>query len=215
MTENQDKINHLQERLDSMLKRQQVFLEEIVQLQKEIRELKTKSNPETVTDIEEKEIAKIIREKSPEPISEKKKTLPFDTSEKETLARPTFSRPEANTNQKASNLEKFIGENLINKIGIVITIIGVGIGAKYSIDHQLISPLMRILLGYLVGIGLLATGLKLRDKYENYSAVLVSGAMAIMYFITYFANSFYDLIPQVPSFLLMVVFTQNKRLKHD
>lgn len=176
-------------------------------MQKEISELKNNSNAETISDIEEKEIVKIIREKSPEPISEKKKTLPFDTSEKETLARPTFSRPEANTNQKASNLEKFIGENLINKIGIVITIIGVGIGAKYSIDHQLISPLMRILLGYLVGIGLLATGLKLKEKYENYSAVLVSGAMAIMYFITYFANSFYDLIPQVPSFLLMVVFT--------
>ncbi|HSQ48029.1 MAG TPA: PspC domain-containing protein, partial [Lutibacter sp.] len=28
--------------------------------------------------------------------------------------------------------EKFVGENLINKIGIAITVIGVGIGAKYS-----------------------------------------------------------------------------------
>lgn len=207
MDENQGKIDQISERLEALLKRQQLFLEEISQLQKEISELKRNSNAETISDIEENEIVKIIREKSPEPISEQKKTLPFDTREKETLARPTFSRPKANTNQKASNLEKFIGENLINKIGIVITIIGVGIGAKYSIDHQLISPLMRILLGYLVGIGLLATGLKLKEKYENYSAVLVSGAMAIMYFITYFANSFYDLIPQVPSFLLMVVFT--------
>lgn len=207
MDENQGKIDQISERLEALLKRQQLFLEEISKLQKEISELKNNSNAETISDIEENEIVKIIREKSPEPISEKKKTLPFDTREKETLARPTFSRPKANTSQKASNLEKFIGENLINKIGIVITIIGVGIGAKYSIDHQLISPLMRILLGYLVGIGLLATGLKLKEKYENYSAVLVSGAMAIMYFITYFANSFYDLIPQVPSFLLMVVFT--------
>src|SRR5690606_10100668 len=39
--------------------------------------------------------------------------------------------------KKKSDLEKFIGENLINKIGIIITVIGVAIGAKYSIEHDL------------------------------------------------------------------------------
>ncbi|HSK12079.1 MAG TPA: hypothetical protein VK907_02635, partial [Phnomibacter sp.] len=43
------------------------------------------------------------------------------------------------------DLEKFIGEDLISKIGIVILVIGVGIGTKYAIDHDLISPLTRIL----------------------------------------------------------------------
>ncbi|WKK66320.1 DUF2339 domain-containing protein [Lutimonas zeaxanthinifaciens] len=105
------------------------------------------------------------------------------------------------------NLEKFIGENLINKIGIAILIIGVGIGTKYSIEHDLISPLTRIVLGYLVGIGLLGIGMKLKVKYENFSAVLVSGAMAIFYFITFAAYSFYDLFPQILTFVLMVVFT--------
>ena len=51
--------------------------------------------------------------------------------------------------------EKFIGENLINKIGIFILIIGAGIGVKYSIENDLISPLTRVILGYLVGLGLL------------------------------------------------------------
>src|SRR5690606_10266054 len=92
--------------------------------------------------------------------------------------------------------EKFIGENLINKIGIVITVIGVAIGAKYSIEHDLISPLTRIILGYLTGAGLLGFGIRLKQKYENYSAVLVSGAMAIFYFITFAAYSFYSLFPQ-------------------
>lgn len=112
-----------------------------------------------------------------------------------------------NTAPKKSNIEKFIGENLINKIGILITVIGVAIGAKYSIENELISPLTRIILGYLMGIGLLGVGIKLKKKYTNYSAVLVSGAIAIMYFITFAAYSFYDLFPQLFTFALMVIFT--------
>lgn len=103
--------------------------------------------------------------------------------------------------------EKFVGENLINKIGIAITVIGVGIGAKYSIEHDLISPLTRVILGYLVGLGLLFFGLKLKEKYENFSAVLVSGAMAILYFMTYAAFSFYGLFSQTIAFIFMVIFT--------
>ena len=109
--------------------------------------------------------------------------------------------------KKPSNLEKFIGENLINKIGVIIIIIGVAIGAKYSIEHDLISPLTRVILGYLVGLGLLGFGMKLKQKYENFSAVLVSGAITILYFMTYIAYSFYDLFPQTIAFILMVLLT--------
>jgi uncharacterized membrane protein len=48
---------------------------------------------------------------------------------------------------------------------------------------------------------------RLKKNYANFSAVLLSGAMAIMYFITYAAYSFYDLIPLAPAFGLMVFFT--------
>src|SRR5690606_9368259 len=106
-----------------------------------------------------------------------------------------------------SDLEKFIGENLINKIGIAITVIGVFIGAKYSIEHDLVSPLTRIIMGYVFGAGLLLTGIRLKKKYENFSAVLVSGAMAILYFITYIAYSFYQILPQLAAFMLMLRFT--------
>ena len=86
-------------------------------------------------------------------------------------------------------------------------VIGVAIGAKYSIENELISPLTRIILGYLVGIGLLGFGIKLKPKFEGYSAVLVSGAISIFYFITYFAYSFYNLIPQILAFAMMLIFT--------
>lgn len=99
-----------------------------------------------------------------------------------------------------SDIEKFIGENLANKVGIIITVIGVAIGAKYAIDHDLISPLTRIILGYLVGLGLMGFAIKLKTKYENFSAVLLSGAIAILYFITFAAYSFYGLFPQLLAF---------------
>jgi len=120
----------------------------------------------------------------------------------------SFNPPTKSKQPKVTfNWEKFIGENLINKIGIAILVIGVGIGAKYSIENDLISPLTRVVLGYLVGLGLLGIGMKLKVKYANFSAVLVSGAMAIFYFMTYVAYSIYDLFPQTVAFLLMVLFT--------
>jgi uncharacterized membrane protein len=106
-----------------------------------------------------------------------------------------------------SELEKFIGENLISKIGIIVLIIGVGIGAKYAIDKGWITPLMRVIFGYAVGFSLLGFAVKLKPKYHNFSSVLLSGGMAIMYFITYFAYSLYELIPQSAAFALMVIFT--------
>jgi uncharacterized membrane protein len=106
-----------------------------------------------------------------------------------------------------ANLEKFIGENLISKIGIVVLVLGVGIGAKYAIDNGWVSPLMRIVFGYLVGFGLLGFAAKLKSRYHDFSAVLVSGGMAILYFVTYFAYAYYSLIPQAAAFPLMAMFT--------
>ena len=107
-------------------------------------------------------------------------------------------------NQK---LEDFIGTNLISKVGILITIIGIFIGAKYAIDKDLISPAMRILLGYAAGAGLIITAIKLKKKYENFSAVLMGGGLAVVYFITYISYGFYHQLPQLVSFLLMVAIT--------
>lgn len=207
MTENSDNINQLLDKLDVLSKRQDSFLKEIDELRNEIARLK--GQPENIH-IEQKTtlfaekpavvIENVIKEEAA--ITQ---VLPPQTPMVQAPIK--YDTPKMPTQPKVkSNIEKFIGENLINKIGIAITVIGVGIGAKYSIEHQLISPLTRIILGYLVGLGLLGFGMKLKNKYENYSAVLVSGAIAIMFFITYAGYSFYGLFPQIFAFVLMVVF---------
>ena len=109
--------------------------------------------------------------------------------------------------KKRIDFERFIGENLISKIGIVIIIIGVGIGAKYAIENQLVSPLIRIIIGYFIGVFMGIIAIRLRGRYLNFSAVLLSGAIAILYFITYAAYSYYSMMPQLVAFILMLLFT--------
>jgi len=117
-----------------------------------------------------------------------------------------------------SNLEDFIGTNLINKIGILILIIGISIGTKFAIDRDLISPLVRLILGYVLGAGLLFFAYRLKRNYHNFSAVLCSGAMAILYFMTFAGVVFLDLISITPAFIVMVVvtvFTVYQALAYD
>jgi len=209
MPNHQDRIDALNQKLEVLLGKQESFAQELMELYKEIEELK-KLPPEEITKTENKTETVPERIETVENIQQ-----PTEATVEEVVSEPIQvpqqpQRLEVKKIRKPktkSNLEKFIGENLINKIGIVITVIGVAIGAKYSIENNLISPLTRIILGYLAGLGLLGFGIKLKAKYENYSAVLVSGALAVLYFITFAAYSFYGLFPQLMAFALMLLFT--------
>lgn len=208
------KINELEQRIGNLLYRQSVFYKEIKQLENELAELKRQSNFSSVSAVNtvktpvekptERPVEKPI-ERPTEAPAEKTTETPVITAP--STPKPQFSLPTINRPKQPSDLEKIIGESWINKIGILIVIIGVAIGAKYSIENELISPLTRIILGYLVGVGLLGFGIKLKPKFEGYSAVLVSGSISIFYFITYFAYSFYNLIPQILAFAMMLIFT--------
>ncbi len=115
--------------------------------------------------------------------------------------------PASTTNARRDQLENLIGSNIINKIGILVTVVGVFIGAKYAIEKELISATTRIILGYGIAVILCVLAYRLKAKYIDYSAVLMSGSIAIMYFITYVAQSFYHLFAQPVAFGLMLATT--------
>ncbi|MCZ4409496.1 DUF2339 domain-containing protein [Cryomorphaceae bacterium 1068] len=195
----------LHAKLEKLIERQASFAQEIKAIKKEIEELtygsedlKSEVKTETIPDE-----PKPINAPKPMSMGPAQEIIADRSKPLRKTGRPAFQKK----TKRKSDLEKFIGENLISKIGIAITIIGVAIGAKYSIEHELISPLTRIILGYLAGIGLMGFGIKLKQKYTNFSAVLVSGAIAILYFITFAAFDFYSLIPKLLAFALMVIFT--------
>lgn len=210
MPDNQEQLAALLAKLELLSKKQEIFSLEVNELRKELTVLQRNELAASTKEVYETE--KIT---TPENAIATEKTLVQQNSEQKVIkdtispvktASKTSATPLKKVKKK-SNLEKFIGENLINKIGILITVIGVFIGTKYSIENNLISPLTRIILGYLVGLGLVVVGIKLKAKYQNYSAVLVSGSLAILYFITFAAYSFYNLFPQSMAFTLMVFLT--------
>ena len=108
---------------------------------------------------------------------------------------------------RAEDTESFIGTKVISIVGILLMMLGIGYGAKYAIENNLISPTVWIIAVYVLGTALLLMALKLKSKYENFSAVLLSGAMAIYYFTTYFAFAQYDLIAREVAFGMMLIFT--------
>ena len=198
MSEKNDKIKELQERMSLLIKKQNKFVSELRELRDEVKKLKAEDSP-----LPEKVVTKTAPAQDFDTHLERKEVYVPSVPNKHS----EIEKAETYEAKSAFDYEKYIGENLLSKLGILITIVGVIIGAKYSIDNDLISPLTRIVLGYIMSIGLLGFGIQLKEKYEKYSAVLVSGAIAIMYFITFAAYSYYDIFPQWVAFLLMVLFT--------
>lgn len=205
--DNKNEIALLAIKIENLLLRQQNFEAEIEVLKRELERLK---NPGAARNEAPLPPVNVTFSDSIQPpvTTETAKPMP----PRPLTPPPSLYPPKPNTrftkeNLLKSDFEKFLGENLISKIGILVLIIGVIIGAKYAIEHELISPLTRIVLGYAIGIALTLFAIKLKAKYENFSAVLLSGALAILYFITFAAYSFYGLLPQLVAFPLMLAFT--------
>lgn len=114
--------------------------------------------------------------------------------------------PAKATSQKFS-FENFIGLRVINFVGIIVLVIGLSIGVKYAIDRNLVSEGMRITLAYLAGIALYVLSLRLRKKYSLFSAILFSGGMASLYFTTYAAYVYYNMLSFALAYIIMVALT--------
>lgn len=109
--------------------------------------------------------------------------------------------------EKNPDLEKFIGENLINKIGILILVLGISYFVKYAIDKDWINEPARVGIGVLCGALIMGIAHKLRKNYAAFSSVIVAGAIAVFYFTIGIAFHDYHLFNQSVAFGLMVVIT--------
>lgn len=105
------------------------------------------------------------------------------------------------------DLEKFVGENLIPKIGIAILVIGIGFFVKYAIDQNWINETARAGIGILAGAILLGVAHKMRSNFKAFSSILVAGAISTFYFTIAIAFHEYHLFSQTVAFAIMVVIT--------
>lgn len=112
-----------------------------------------------------------------------------------------------NFKEQNPDLEKFIGENLINKIGILILVLGISYFVKYAIDKDWIGEPARVGIGILAGGIVMLVAHKLRVNFKSFSSVLVAGAISIFYFTIVVAFHDYHLFSQTVAFIIMVVIT--------
>lgn len=106
-----------------------------------------------------------------------------------------------------TNFEKYIGENLFGKIGILIFIIGIGFFVKYAIDQNWINETARTLMGYAVGAAMLVLAERLHKRYHTFSSLLAGGAFGIYYLITAIAFHYYALFSHTIAFVILCVTT--------
>lgn len=109
--------------------------------------------------------------------------------------------------KKKVDYEKYIGENLFGKIGILVLVVGMGLFVKYAIDKNWINEVFRTVLGFVVGGGLLVLSQRLKNTYRTFSSLLAGGAFAIFYVTVAMAYHYYGLFSQAAAFVILVVLT--------
>ena len=124
-----------------------------------------------------------------------------------TSAGPAKAEPAKGFFESHPDLEKFIGENLISKIGIAILVLAIAFFVKYAIDNDWIGPVGRVGVGLLFGGLLVGLAHRLRSQYKAFSSVLVGGGLAIFYFTIALAYHQYQLFNQTTAFVIMLVVT--------
>lgn len=126
-----------------------------------------------------------------------------------TPPRPVYQQPEPELSffERYPDLEKFIGENLINKIGIAILVLAIGFFVKYAIDNNWVGPVGRVAIGVVCGGILIGIAHRMRNSYKAFSSVLVGGGMAILYFTITLAYHQFHLFNQLTSLIILIVIT--------
>ena len=100
-----------------------------------------------------------------------------------------------------------LGERLLGKVGIVFVVLAVGFFLKYSFDQGWVTPMLRVILGLLLGTVLLVLGLRLEGSRQRYSQFLLGGAIAVFYIVGFAAFQLYELVPFALAFSYMAATT--------
>jgi len=108
----------------------------------------------------------------------------------------------------AIDWEAFMGVKLFAWIGGFVLFLGVVFLVKYSFENNLVTPRMRIVIGTLIGLGLIAAGWRAtRKNYRVPGQSLCATGILVLYASIFAAHTFYDLISLTPAFALMSCVT--------
>ena len=104
--------------------------------------------------------------------------------------------------------EALIGGKLLNRIGALALILGVGFFLQYAFVNNWITEPLRVLIGGAVGALLLVGAARTSVRgYQIFSQGLVGSGIAILYLSVYASFNYYHLVSQTVAFFLMAAVT--------
>jgi len=203
-----NRFDALQKRLDALLEEQRKAQREKPrpeEVEKRSWEAQHKT-PVVVPEIvkpEKKLVPEIKPEevKKPEPVIIPRVITPPQEIKREPVAIKAPEPPKPGFFERNPDLEKFIGENLANKIGIGVLVLGIGFFVKYAIDQEWINEIGRVFIGILCGGILLGVAHRLRNSFRAFSSVLVGGGIAVLYLTIAIAFHEYKIFNQTSALL--------------
>jgi uncharacterized membrane protein len=108
------------------------------------------------------------------------------------------------------NWELFMGVKLAAWIGGLALFLAVAFFVKYSFENNLVPPEVRVAIGFLIGAGLVAGGVRLTAKrYAVTAQTLCASGVVSLYAVTFVSHAVYrfPLFGVVPTFALMALVT--------
>lgn len=97
------------------------------------------------------------------------------------------------------------GGNTIVRVGLILLFVGLSFLARYAAMAGLFPIEARLALVAAAGIALLVTGFLRRQARPEFGLALLGGGVAVIYLTLFAAARFYDLLPLLPAFVLMLL----------
>lgn len=106
-----------------------------------------------------------------------------------------------------TDLEFRVGGKAFTIIGVIAVLFGAGFFLRYAFENNLISPLLRVILGFIASIVCIGLGEWLQKKYKNYGQVLIGLGLGLAYLVCYAAFHQYHLIGSAGAFAGAILVT--------
>ncbi|MCW1891775.1 MAG: DUF2339 domain-containing protein [Candidatus Uhrbacteria bacterium] len=106
-----------------------------------------------------------------------------------------------------TDLEFKVGGKAFTVIGVIAVLFGAGFFLRYAFENNLISPLLRIILGIIASVACIGLGEWLQKKYKNYGQILIGLGLGLAYLVCYAALHQYHLIASSIAITIAIIVT--------